>query len=432
MEELGHLAIIWFSVYLASLLADKTKLTPVLYFLAFGAIMVNVGILPVESGPFITVFGDVGIIMIMFALGFEEDTGHFVSGIKRAWGIAFFGALAPFVTVYACTLWFWGDQKIALICGLAMTATAVSLTMVSLRSEGLARSEAATGIMTSAILDDIAALALVAIIVPIATDTGTLELVEVVKVVTLAIAFFGIVALLGIWVLPHPIEDGLMKDMPFFKHFGIRHLLQFARGEKTSITILLYALLMALMAHQFGFHPAIGAYMAGLILKEEYFYIEEYQGEIINHHQHSKRLLDDVAFNWIGPVFFVTLGTKLVFEANLFLEVLPGALFLFLALFLAQVGSAALAARYTGSYDWTNSMMIGFGMLGRAELAFVVMDIAYVDHQLISQQAFYTLMITAFFLNVSVPLSIRWWKKRSDSDAFVEVAGKPVETATPL
>ena len=413
MEELGHLAIIWCSVYLASLLAGKTKLTPVLWFLAFGSISVNTGILPVESGPFIKGFSEVGIILIMFSLGFEEDTSHFVNGIKRAWGIAFFGALAPFVTAYACTLWFWGDQKIALLCGLAMTATAVSLTMVSLRSEGLARSAAATGIMTSAILDDIASLALVAIIVPIATGASSLELADVVRVVTLAVTFFAIVAVLGVWVFPHPLENGVMKRMPLFKDVGLRHLLHLARGEKTSLTILLYALLMALLAYKFGFHPAIGAYMAGLILKEEYFFIREEQGEVTNHHRNSRRLLEDVAYNWIGPVFFVELGTKLVFDADLFLEVVPGAVFLFLSLFLAQVSSAALAARYTGNFSWADSMMIGFGMLGRAELAFVVMDIAYTDHQLLSAQAFYTLMITAFLLNVSVPLSIRWWKHRS-------------------
>ncbi len=48
-------------------------------------------------------------------------------------------------------------------------------------------------------------------------------------------------------------------------------------------------------------------------------------------------------------------------------------------LFFAQIASAALAARYTSGMDWANSMMVGFGMLGRAELAFVVMDIAYCE-----------------------------------------------------
>lgn len=54
--------------------------------------------------------------------------------------------------------------------------------------------------------------------------------------------------------------------------------------------------------------------------------------------------------------------------------------------------------------------MIGFGMLGRAELAFVVLEIAYVQYQIMSTDAFYTLMITCFLLNISVPLTIRWWK----------------------
>lgn len=43
------------------------------------------------------------------------------------------------------------------------------------------------------------------------------------------------------------------------------------------------------------------------------------------------------------------------------------------------------------------------------------MDIAYVQHQVINEEMFYTLMATAFCLNVSVPLTIRWWKARAPS-----------------
>ncbi|WP_414979333.1 cation:proton antiporter [Congregibacter sp.] len=85
---------------------------------------------------------------------------------------------------------------------------------------------------------------------------------------------------------------------------------------------------------------------------------------------------------------------------------------LFVGLFVGQILSAGLAARYTGGFDWYDSWLIGFGMLGRAELAFVVMDIAYVQHQVITEEMLYTLMTTAFCLNISVPLTIRWWKGR--------------------
>jgi hypothetical protein len=38
------------------------------------------------------------------------------------------------------------------------------------------------------------------------------------------------------------------------------------------------------------------------------------------------------------------------------------------------------------------------------------MDIAYVQHQILNAEAFYTLMFSAFWLNVSVPVLIRIWR----------------------
>jgi len=134
MDDMQYLVIIWAGVFISYNLANRTKLTPVLYFLAFGSLMVNIGVLPHESSEFIRGFAEIGIILIMFALGFEEDTVHFIKGIKRSWEIALFGALAPFALAYSVIIIFWGEQRLALICGLAMTATAVSLTMASLKS----------------------------------------------------------------------------------------------------------------------------------------------------------------------------------------------------------------------------------------------------------------------------------------------------------
>ena len=89
MESLTYLAIIWASVFVASVLADKTRMTPVLlFFLFMGAVLVNTGLLPEESDAFIRVFAELGIIIIMFALGFEESTSDFLKSIKRSWGIA--------------------------------------------------------------------------------------------------------------------------------------------------------------------------------------------------------------------------------------------------------------------------------------------------------------------------------------------------------
>ena len=406
MNDLSILAIIWTSVFIAAYLADKTRLTPVLWYLFCGIILVNVNLLPKEMPAFIIDFADLGIIIIMFALGFEEDTNNFIGSIKRSWGIAFFGAIAPFAIAYFTTFYYWQDHNTALMCGLAMTATAVSLTMVSLKGEKLNGTPAATGIMTSAVLDDIGSLALVAIMVPIATGEVTATIAGITWVLSKAITFFIMVIIIGKWLFPT--SQGLLKKIPIIGQINLRVFLSVGKGEYTILSLLLIAIGVGLLAHEFGFHPAIGAYMGGLVVRREYF--DFHQEQQVDFYQQARQIIDNVAFTWIGPVFFVTLGAKLIFDLDILLSVLPESLCLFIALFIGQVASASLAARFTGGFAWAESLMIGFGMLGRAELAFVVMNIAFVQYQIISLEVFYTLMLTCFLLNISVPLTIRWWK----------------------
>jgi len=403
MSSLGYLALIWAAVFVANVAARKTRSTPVLWFLALGAFLVNTDVIPSVGDPFITGMAELGIILIMFALGFEESTDRFLVSARRSWGIAFFGAVAPFTAAYFLADYFWNDTNVSIMCGLTMTATAVSLTMVSLQGEGLQNSPVATRVMTSALLDDIASLALVAILVPIATGEGPANAADIAFILAKATAFFLLVTVLGAWLFPHELR-GWLRRVPFVRSYGLRHLLEF--GRHSTQTVLLLALLVALLAHEFGFHPAIGAYMAGLILREEYFDRRKEAGSFDD----TKRIIDNVAFSWIGPVFFVDLGTKIVFEGGVMASVLPHIAAMVAAIFVSQIASAGLAARYTSGMDWRGSIMVGFGMLGRAELAFVVMDIAYVQNAILTTEAFYTLMGTAFVLNILVPITIRLWK----------------------
>ncbi len=407
MEALLHLAIIWTSVFIAAIFAHKTRLTPVLFFLFMGALLVNTGLLPHESDPFIRGFAEVGIIVIMFALGFEENTANFIKSIKRAWGIALFGALGPFITAYSIAEYFWDTTNISMMCGLAMASTTVSLTMVSLRSEGLHNTPAARGIMTSAVVDNISSLILVALLVPLATGQTIASVAGIGLIIAKAVGFFVIVMLIARWVLPHERPHWLSR-IPVIGHYGIKHVLSFGEGEQSVLTVLLIALLSGLLAHEFGFHPAVGAYIAGLILKEEYF--RSTKNPDASFYESTKRIIDSVAFSWIGPVFFVELGTKIIFDWDIFVSVIPQTALMTGGIIAAQIVFASLAARYIGKFKMEEALMIGFGMLGRAELAFVVMDIAYVQNKIFSTEVFYTLMFTTFCLNVCVPITIKLWK----------------------
>jgi len=402
-------------VFVAVVLAKLTRLTPVLFFLFVGSVLVNIGILPVESGGFIRIFAELGIIIIMFALGFEESTDNFIASVKRSWGIALFGALAPVVVAYAIADYVWQDPNISLMCGLAMTATAVSLTMVSLKSLGLQKSVVATRIMTSAVLDDIGSLVMVAIVVPLATGQDTFTLASTLLIAGKAVLFFVIVTVIGIWIFPRSHVSWVQK-VPVLRSLSLKNYLTFDESKYATLAILLAALVVGLLAHAFGFHPAVGAYMAGLIVREEHFNFQK-QGQtdheeavVANAYEETKNIVENAAYSWIGPVFFVDLGAKILFDWDLLQATLPYAIAMTLGIFVFQVTSAGLAARYTSGMNRAESVMIGFGMLGRAELAFVVMDIAYVQHSILNTEAFFTLMLTAFCLNILVPVSIGLWR----------------------
>ncbi len=261
--------------------------------------------------------------------------------------------------------------------------------------------------MTSAVIEDIASLALVAILVTIATGDAEPGSASISLIAGKALLFFTIIVVIGTLILPHePI--GWLAKIPIVGRLGAKHLFAFGEGKHATLAALSIAAVIGVMAHNFGFHPAVGAYMAGLTLKEEYFHFHDRPK--VNYYENTKRVVDNVAFPWIGPVFFVDLGTKIVFDWDIVVSVIPETIVLTVGMLVAQIVSSAVAARYTSRFTWNEGIMMGFGMLGRAELAFVVMDIAFVQNPILSQEALYTLMFTAFWLNVAVPATIAWWK----------------------
>jgi len=95
----------------------------------------------------------------------------------------------------------------------------------------------------------------------------------------------------------------------------------------------------------------------------------------------TKSIVDGAAFSRTGPIFFVDLGEQLIFHLSMLRQVIPYNAMLTLDIFLCQVLSATLAARYTIILRWEQSLMTGSGISDRAVLAFVVIDIAYVQDQ---------------------------------------------------
>ncbi len=430
--------IILLVVVVSKLVSKKTKTVDVLWFIVAGAVLTNLGWLP-EHNQFLEIIGEWGIVFVMFALGLEENLERFSQGIRRGMGIALIGAIFPFIAGYSIAGLFGYSHNSAMLWGLTMTATAVSLTMMSLRGDLLHRSTAATGIMTAAVIDDVLSLVGLAIFVPIilVSNAGNgpvpVSALEILWIVGKVVIFFAITLFMGLVAFPEKTPLTLPKNPTFYQKInyrvsramttiGARRFLMVHQGEFTPLIMLLIAMLLGYTAYEFGFHPAVGAYFAGLFLHADYFvyvkvkYVRNSEGGIVLEKEYDDQfhsatnVINHLAFTIFGPIFFVNLGGELIFDAEVIMAALPMAFILFLAVVVLQILSAGLAARYTGMYKWHESVMIGLGMLGRAELAFIVINIAFVQNKMIDITEFYTLMLTAFMLNITVPLSLKWWK----------------------
>jgi Kef-type K+ transport system membrane component KefB len=429
-------AIIFLVVLVSKLVGKKTGTVDVLWLILAGAVLTNIGWLPTHN-EFLEIIGEWGIVFIMFALGLEEDLVRFSQGLKRSIGIALIGAAFPFLAGYSTATVFGVGHNSAMLWGLTMTATAVSLTMMSLRSDLMHRSTAATGIMTAAVIDDVLSLIGVAILIPIilvSSDGGApVSAGSIIWIIAKVIIFFAITLFMGLVAFPEksplklpPNPNLYQRINNKFSHaltvIGARRFLMVHQGEFTPLIMLFIAMFLGVIAFQLGFHPAIGAYFAGLFLHADYFvhhkikWVKNAEGEMIKEMKvddqfHSAtHVIRHLSFTIFGPIFFVNLGGKLVFDWDIMMKALPMVIVLYLFVVMLQVASACLAARYTGSYKWHESVMIGLGMLGRAELAFIVINIAFVQNQVIDVTQFYTLMFATFLLNITVPISLKWWK----------------------
>ena len=425
-------AIIFAVVLVCKLISKKTRTVDVLWLIVAGAVLTNIGLLP-KHNEFLETIGEWGIVFIMFALGLEEDLGRFSQGLKRSIGIALIGAAFPFMAGYGTASLFGYGHNSAMLWGLTMTATAVSLTMMSLRGDLMHRSTAATGIMTAAVIDDVLSLVGVAILVPIILVSSAggggdaASFASIMWIVAKVVIFFAITLFMGLVAFPEKSPRDLPANPTLYQRLdhkisrmmakiGARRFLMLHQGEFTPLIMLFGDRVPAGVPprHRRLFRRAVPA--CRLFRPYQHPTSEERGGEYVEEEvrddqfEGARHVIEHLSFTIFGPIFFVNLGGKLEFDMGIVFQALPAVIVLYLAVVAFQVTSACLAARYTGRYKWHEGVMIGFGMLGRAELAFIVINIAFVQNKIIDITEFYTLMFTAFLLNVTVPLSLKWWK----------------------
>jgi Kef-type K+ transport system membrane component KefB/Trk K+ transport system NAD-binding subunit len=324
----------------------------------------------------ITLLAEIGIFFLMFHAGVETQPREFFHALKRSMGVAVVGAAVPFAVSFAVASAFGLDRVAATFVGLTMTATAVVITLKSLKDLGLANTRVARVIVASCVIDDLLTLVFFGLIIGVISG-GTFEPLNIAVTLGKVVGFFGLSVLIGRFVYPR-------LTLPFR-----------AEGGKGFTFVLLTAIAMGLFAEAIGLHMILGAYLAGLFFEKKVA------------HPNLVRVVMDraygIAYSFLGPIFFISLGFSITFDISA-----SGVAFLGLlttVVVVGQIVSAGGMALQMG-LPVREALTVGVGMCGRAELAFILASLALAQGA-IGQPIFSVLIFTAFLLNLFTPLALK-------------------------
>jgi Kef-type K+ transport system membrane component KefB/Trk K+ transport system NAD-binding subunit len=330
----------------------------------------------IEPGEAISLLAEIGIFFLMFHAGVETRPIEFYDALKRSLGIAVVGAIVPFSVSFGLALLFGMTLVGATFVGLTMTATAVVITLKSLKDLGLANTRVARIIIASCVIDDMLTLVFFGLVIGVLSG-GEFEPVSILITLAKLVLFFAIALALGRFIYPR-------LTLPFR-----------SEGGKGFTFVLAMAIALGLFAEVLGLHMILGAYVAGLFFEEDVAHPNLVM--IVKDRAYS------IAYSFLGPIFFISLGFSITFDLSAsgvaFIIVLT------LAVIVGQILSAGGMALRMG-LPAPEALTVGVGMCGRAEMAFILVSLALAQGA-IGQGAFTELIFTAFLLNLFTPLALK-------------------------
>ncbi|HIE34345.1 MAG TPA: cation:proton antiporter [Candidatus Altiarchaeales archaeon] len=338
------------------------------------------------EGEFLSFFAQIGAIFLLFSIGFEKiDIEKLKDSIKKATPIASLGVLFPFifgfiaVYVFANSLNLQEDRIFvaALIVATGLSTTSIGVTIRTLLDLRYFRTIAGLTILFAAILGDIVALTLLALITSFAM-TGTVSIMGAVTIFLYFLIFTVIVYIAGKYLLPNT-----------------ANLIDRLNTEESNFAIMIStAFLFASLAEFFHLHMIMGAFLVGIIFSE----IPVFRTEDMSHKVNA------ISHGLFIPFFFVYVGTLFSFETVRNVQE-----FAIILITLSVVGKTL--GGFLGSWwmkiDKKDSWVIGIGLIPRNEVILVVAAIG-IEQKIITEPIFASLVLVAIATTIITPLLLRF------------------------
>lgn len=372
------LVIIWTTGVICRII----KQPPILGELTAGIIFGPTTLGIIVPNDMIDILSELGAFFLMFYAGLETDPWKLKKNGLKSSLVGVSGFIIPFVSGYAVCHAFGMDIHRSLFIAMGMSITAIAVNARILHDMKLQDKRVTPVIIGASIVDDIMSLAFFTAIVEFAAQNGSFDIVVFIIMIAKVVVFFIITIGVGVFVYPK-----------IGKYFS-------AREAKGFTFALIMAFLFGVFAELSGLHIIIGAYMAGLFVREGVV-----NKELL--HKITDRFVS-ITYGFIGPIFFVSLSFHVTF--GIFHQHLA---------FLMVLLAAAIAGKYfggglgalLGGMNRAESRIVGFAMNGRGAVELVIASIG-LEMGIIDDEVFSILVFIAFVTTMLPPICLNIYLKK--------------------
>ena len=339
----------------------------------------------IEPNEVIKALADLGLIVLLFLSGIETDLRNLASAEKAGTLTALFEIAISFALGFGLGYLTGMDMITSVFLGTALTATSIGISIRALVDEHALSTPIGSIIITSAVIDDLTGILLLATFSAFALGGG---LTSVAGTAILALIFITFMLTGGRRILG-------------WLYAKVR---RYASHESAYSAGLIIAFSSAAASHIMGLHLAIGAFFAGLALSDRIRPDRTIEGS-----------LSDLGLGFIVPFFFVSIGLSLTLSVDTFQN--PLLIPLVLVAFSGKIIGGYIGSRHFLP-DNRSALLVGLGLSPRAEVALVVATMA-LSAGIITNDLFtmVTLMVIATALVAPLFLRIGFKALRQSEDA---------------
>ena len=330
------------------------------------------------ADPVIATMAEIGVIVLLFAIGLETELASLARVGTTAVAVAIAGVVLPFAFGYGSAIALGLDQIPALVCGAALCATSIGISARVLSELGWLDTSEGKVVLGAAVIDDIVGLVILAVIASLVSgDPPTVW--SVTRIAGIAVAFVVAAVLVG-----------SMVASPIF-----RHIERIRTPGALGVFGLAFAFLLAWLAALAGSAMIVGAFAAGLVLHGV-------------HSRHDIEKATTTIGHFFVPVFFASVGAAVDLKALMD----PRALLVGGVLIVTGIVGKVLAG-FAPFWFKGNKLLVGIAMVPRGEvgLIFAQMGLAAAA---INAGEFGAIMLMVLATTFVTPPALSWLSRKKD------------------